>query len=914
MVVKIIPAIFLLFILALSITPVTGQTLEISGPDALEAGEDAVIYATLSNNSTPIPVEIINFSADVGQISSNGTTNASGVATAIFNSTEAKSANISANYGSISNNLSINVEPAEVNLIDWSCKTQALVVGNISTINFTAYDTYGNINTTAPMDVEISVIEYDNSISNSSTLSLSAYNYTGINITANSITSNYSTSVHPFATVLLNSTFASVVNLNVSSGTVSNMTNITYSPAIPSILEIKSYDEEYTVNTTENISVNVYDRYRNPINNSTVIFNITPPINTSYNSHIPYNSSEIHPSSTITNIKGSAIASFRTDKRAGDNIINISVSENETLYKEISITGIADSAEDMHLTYTPSLCYANNVDSYSLSATPVDQFLNPILPNGPNIKKQVYFNGGTTKIPLNPYGTATTKVGPTPYVENISVTASFRNETGDTGISNSTNVNFIKGELAQIKLFAIPSTILTKNLIGNHISSIRGIALDEWGHSLSDVNISLVNTNVSMGNLTMEGINETNSINTTTNSAGRFSATFESRNLEGNCTINATSGDIKSSTIIDIHDSPFITSWVNITPATVDSGDIINVTTVVSVEGELPVTRQAATAMLTLDKSGSMDPDSYAGTPLDVVLVLDRSGSMQFLGTSPQQPLTDAQTAAKTFLDNLVSNSQVGVISFSSYYNIDEDIGLTLLNSSSNKQLVRNAIDAMESANGGTAMGDALARANDALINEGRNDSSKVIILLTDGVATSGDDRDGSEAIDDANSHGITIYTIGLGSSDYIDEPTLQNIATATDGTYYNAPTSSDLQEVYNSIAQNISDYDVTDIEYGEEGFTPYSYKAEDVNLNSSYHYEDSFWINKTNINDLKVRLDWINSSNDLELSLISPSGKIYGANGDTTGYYFDDRQAIDIDVRSVQKDASIYSGNPDDS
>ncbi len=33
---------------------------------------------------------------------------------------------------------------------------------------------------------------------------------------------------------------------------------------------------------------------------------------------------------------------------------------------------------------------------------------------------------------------------------------------------------------------------------------------------------------------------------------------------------------------------------------------------------------------------------------------------MEFLGTDPEQPMTDAKTAAKVFMDNLVSNAQVG--------------------------------------------------------------------------------------------------------------------------------------------------------------------------------------------------------------------------------------------------------------
>ncbi len=152
------------------------------------------------------------------------------------------------------------------------------------------------------------------------------------------------------------------------------------------------------------------------------------------------------------------------------------------------------------------------------------------------------------------------------------------------------------------------------------------------------------------------------------------------------------------------------------------------------------------------------------------------------------------------------------------------EIGLTLLNSSDNKTLVRNAIDGIPT-DSGTAIGGGLADANTMLI-DGRADARKIAVLLTDGVCNTGGDQDCSNAILVANTNYITIYTIGLGSAEHIDEPLLQRVASETGGTYHNAPSSSELHGVYNSIAQEISDYDITEIEYGTEGFTPYNYET----------------------------------------------------------------------------------------
>ena len=193
---------------------------------------------------------------------------------------------------------------------------------------------------------------------------------------------------------------------------------------------------------------------------------------------------------------------------------------------------------------------------------------------------------------------------------------------------------------------------------------------------------------ISLGDLSYGS--EINIINATTDNEGRIVAEFRSKIPAGNATIIASNGTINSSIIVYIKDEPFLSATINFEPnSTIDSGTIVNITTIITAEGELPLTRPVASALLVLDRSGSMDPDYYAGTPLDVALVLDRSGSMA------GQPLADVKTASKSFINNLVSNSQVGVVSYSTTSRID--IGLTPLNTLSNKTPVRNKIDDLTS-------------------------------------------------------------------------------------------------------------------------------------------------------------------------------------------------------------------------
>ncbi|WP_319506300.1 VWA domain-containing protein [uncultured Methanolobus sp.] len=861
----------LLFVLLFSISSVALNVEILSTDIQSNAGSPVTISVKVTNNSTPNT--LVNFTTDFGVLSSSSVySNSSGIAEVTINSTIIGTAHVNASADSACDFVNVTFQPSEIFSIRVEADHSANTAGNVTNITFTPLDIFGNIGPNETIGLNIIVKDLSGNTVHDVVASVSASDIRSLDINQTHATSSYAGSLPDSWVLSLNSTVAGTISINSTVGSVSNMTYIDVRPGSPEQMRVV-YDDDHTVNTSSSIYVNVYDVYENPVENANVTFSVTTPANTVYNSPVAYNSASIASHSGLTDINGKFSNIFTADKRAGDNIVHVGV-VSTSLSSNITITGLAGEIDNLFMTHSPEIALSNNADRYTLSARPVDQFLNPIIPLTTPIKEQVRFttdSGNLVLVPLNSQGRANTIVGPTPYIESLSVTATYKNESGYTNFSNITTLDFTAGPLYTMDLYAVPNTVLARGLNGNHEADITLVALDEWGHSLSDMNVTFNNTNTTVGTLTTGGLNST-LINATTDSEGRIYGTFLG-NISGNTMILATSGNISRSTNISVKSEPFMSIYLNVKPSSVTSGSLVNVTTVISVEGELPITRPAASAMLVLDRSGSMDPDYYAGTPLDVVLVLDRSGSMS------GQPIIDARAAAKEFMDNLVSNSEAGVVSFASSSRVD--MGMTLLNSYDNKTAVKSAIDTIDDG-GYTAMGEGMADANDLLIDHGRSGTRKVMVVLTDGETNTGDDQDGEDAIAEANANGITIYTIGLGSS--LDEALLRHIASETGGTYYNAPDSSDLSLIYQTIAQELSDYDVSDIEYGVEGFTQYDYIFQD-SLSMPDSYEETFLINET-INDLKVQLDWGDNAFDLDLQLTSPSGKIYGLGDNTTGYY----------------------------
>lgn len=197
--------------------------------------------------------------------------------------------------------------------------------------------------------------------------------------------------------------------------------------------------------------------------------------------------------------------------------------------------------------------------------------------------------------------------------------------------------------------------------------------------------------------------------------------------------------------------------------------------------------------------------------PSDVVLAIDRSGSMQSLGTNPPEPLTSVKNAASFFVGELKKNDKVSVISFAT----DAEVNSDFQNDLSRAQSAIEGISIRREFTQFTNIFDALIRSSELLSILDSNNSQKIIILLTDGIANQPLDPKGTtqaadiayaearalEEADNLKTQGVSIYTIGLGK--YIHSDFLKKVANVPEN-FLEAPATTTLRNIYEHISTSI--------------------------------------------------------------------------------------------------------------
>jgi Ca-activated chloride channel homolog len=227
-----------------------------------------------------------------------------------------------------------------------------------------------------------------------------------------------------------------------------------------------------------------------------------------------------------------------------------------------------------------------------------------------------------------------------------------------------------------------------------------------------------------------------------------------------------------------------------------------------------------------------------------IILTMDVSGSMMATDVAPSR-LAAAKQAANDFVDQLPAGVKVGLVAFST-------APRTVVAPTTDRAAVHQGIANLQ-ARGGTALGDAIATSLEAagLDTSGAttnptptpsadpsagasaspspsasgdpgSTSEPVIatVLLSDGANSTGE-LEPLPAAEMAAALGVPVYTIALGTADGVvtvpddngelhtlnvppDTETLAAIAETTGGRAFEAPTATDLAQIYESLGSRI--------------------------------------------------------------------------------------------------------------
>lgn len=186
------------------------------------------------------------------------------------------------------------------------------------------------------------------------------------------------------------------------------------------------------------------------------------------------------------------------------------------------------------------------------------------------------------------------------------------------------------------------------------------------------------------------------------------------------------------------------------------------------------------------------------GGNISLCMTLDKSGSMA------EGDMTSLKTAAKTFIDLMKTDDELGIVSFSSTPEVMFALAATTASAKINMKSVVDSL-AVDTVNPATALYDSMRTAIDQVVLLSTKER-KALIAMTDGVDTNSKIyTTTSEVISYAILKNVQICTVGLGSK--VSPAVLQVIASQTGGIYYNAASSSNLSDVYTNISKALRSY-----------------------------------------------------------------------------------------------------------
>ncbi|SDK14852.1 Ig-like domain-containing protein [Methanoculleus thermophilus] len=415
---------------------------------------------------------------------------------------------------------------------------------------------------------------------------------------------------------------------------------------------------------------------------------------------------------------GCAIVEFRVDTVAGENLIFIQPPEPiEGLC--IPITGVGGVPSTITQAVVPASgsVPADGKTMISLTYTLFDRYGNPSVGQDLWVNATMKRPGQQDKresrlLVSNSDGQVKITYGPEDSIGRATITATT---AANSSVSVSQEVEFTSTEPVNMLLSASPQTMPSRDVNDGSVSHLRAKVIDERGNPVGGERVSFEIISVNCAPYVQT--REPELVTTWAYTDGNGSAIVDFRpgmfttdrseegwsdTATGTAVVRATWENVTRDIVLAWKNYPYLSVETSVSPETVAVDNTTDVT--VRLRGD----------------GWALQPD-----PIDVVLVIDRSGSMGGTDVLPTR-MAAAKSAASDFVDqmNFVCD-RVALVSFSFGATLDQ--GLT-----SDPDEIKRAINKL-SPDGATNMRMAYYTAIKYLKENGRPDAVKAVILMGDG-------------------------------------------------------------------------------------------------------------------------------------------------------------------------------------
>jgi len=590
------------------------------------------------------------------------------------------------------------------------------------------------------------------------------------------------------------------------------------------------YTPRVTAGGTTDITVLMVDRYGNLVDSKREDFlNITPET-VSFTVGSPGGGATfVGGTDEITvpvDDTGNATVTLEVSTLAGENIVYIQPPK-PIRGQYITVRGVADGVPaGITCTVNPSIAsvQANGKDTITLMYELTDEYGNPAADQGLWVNASG-LQGQSKCFNSSSRGEVWVTYGPEESVGVVTITATA---VANASVTDTTQVEFTSTEPVKMVISASPQTMASRDCNPNVVSELRAKVMDIKGNPVDgeEVTFTIDTGSINLGGSDstgdpylgeVEGQNVTTAVTINGSAIVKFHpGSFakpemgKKASAKGNVTVWATWDDVSK---------PIELTWVNYPYLSVET-EVSNAKVSVNSTDE----HMTNTTYVTIRLKGdgyAMQPD-----PIDVMLVIDRSGSMSNNDVSPTR-MAAAQEAAKIFVSKMNSTrDRIGLVSYST----DAHLALPLDDDYSE---VNDTIDDL-SPYGWTATRKALYVGIEEMVANMCLDSDAVraVILMSDGEYNYYGDplargwgsyyykwqepqfmyKIFSDIIKPehqrlstyAKDNNIRLYMISF-SKDITNESTtwttMDTLAEETGGIHYHADTAEELAGVYTDIA-----------------------------------------------------------------------------------------------------------------